>query len=57
MLTAVGSPSPARHVRSLVAWFDGLMFACVAGSYHADVPSLDEVREGLRELVEGMLGG
>ncbi|MGI5199679.1 TetR/AcrR family transcriptional regulator [Streptomyces sp. CA-288835] len=57
MLTAVGSPSPARHVRSLVAWFDGLMFACVAGSYHAEVPSLDEVREGLRELLEGMLGG
>ncbi|MFE9642592.1 TetR/AcrR family transcriptional regulator [Streptomyces sp. NPDC006365] len=57
MLTAVGSQSPAGHVRSLVAWSDGLMFACVAGSYHAEVPSLDEVREGLRELMAGMLGG
>ncbi|GAA2636284.1 TetR/AcrR family transcriptional regulator [Streptomyces vastus] len=56
MLAAVGSPSPARHVRSLVAWSDGLMFACAAGSYHAEEPSLDEVREGLRELLAGMLG-
>ncbi|WP_328846762.1 TetR/AcrR family transcriptional regulator [Streptomyces sp. NBC_00258] len=55
MLTAAGSRDPARHVLSLVAWADGLMFSCAAGSYHADVPSLGEVRAGLREVLEGML--
>lgn len=57
MVTAMGSKDPARHVLSLVAWADGLMFSCVAGSFNAEVPSLDEVRAGLRELLRGMLGG
>jgi DNA-binding transcriptional regulator YbjK len=56
LLTAVGSPDPARHVLSLVAWADGLMFSCVAGTFNAEVPELDEVRAGLRELLTGMLG-
>ncbi|ANP53745.1 DNA-binding transcriptional regulator YbjK [Streptomyces griseochromogenes] len=56
MLTAVGSTDPARHVLSLVAWADGLMFSCAAGSFSAEVPSLEEVRRGLRELLAGMLG-
>ncbi|MFE1884628.1 TetR/AcrR family transcriptional regulator [Streptomyces diastatochromogenes] len=56
MLTAVGSTDPARHVLSLVAWADGLMFSCAAGSFSAEVPSLEEVRKGLRELLTGMLG-
>ncbi|MFF4548838.1 TetR/AcrR family transcriptional regulator [Streptomyces sp. NPDC001435] len=56
LLTAVGSPDPARHVLSLVAWADGLMFSCVAGTFNAEVPDLDEVRAGLRELLRGMLG-
>ncbi|MFJ8192893.1 TetR/AcrR family transcriptional regulator [Streptomyces sp. NPDC096094] len=57
LVTAMGSASPARHVLSLVAWADGLMFSCVAGSFHAEVPSFDEVRAGLREVLDGMLGG
>ena len=56
LVTAMGSADPARHVLSLVAWADGLMFSCVAGAFHARVPGLDEVRAGLRELLEGMLG-
>ncbi|MEU5591342.1 TetR/AcrR family transcriptional regulator [Streptomyces sp. NPDC020298] len=56
MLTAVGSTDPARHVLSLVGWADGLMFSCVAGSFNAEVPSLAEVRAGVRELLRGMLG-
>ncbi|WP_221358471.1 TetR/AcrR family transcriptional regulator [Streptomyces beigongshangae] len=55
LLTAAGSPDPARHVLSLAAWADGLMFSCAAGAYHADVPSLDDVRTGLRELLGAML--
>lgn len=57
LVTGVGSTDPARHTLSLIAWADGLMFSCVAGSFGADVPSLEEVRAGLRELLEGMLGG
>jgi DNA-binding transcriptional regulator YbjK len=55
LLTALGSADPARHMLSLVAWLDGLMFSCVAGTFTAEMPSLDEVRAGLRELLDGML--
>ncbi|GAA2765565.1 TetR/AcrR family transcriptional regulator [Streptomyces paradoxus] len=57
LVTGLGSTDPARHTLSLIAWADGLMFSCVAGSFGAEVPSLEEVRAGLRELLEGMLGG
>ncbi|MER7054137.1 TetR/AcrR family transcriptional regulator [Streptomyces sp. NPDC000351] len=57
LVTAMGSADPARHVLSLVAWADGLMFSCVAGTFHAEVPGLEEVRAGLREILDGMLDG
>ncbi|MGW1168236.1 TetR/AcrR family transcriptional regulator [Streptomyces sp. NPDC001153] len=56
MLAAVGSPDPARHVLSLVAWADGLMFSCAAGSFSAEQPGLEEIRTGLRALLAGLLG-
>ncbi|MGC0333395.1 AcrR family transcriptional regulator [Streptomyces sp. SAI-170] len=56
LVIAMGSTSPDRHVLSLVAWADGLMFSCVAGSFNAELPCLDDVRAGLRELLHGMLG-
>jgi DNA-binding transcriptional regulator YbjK len=56
LVTALGSTDPARHVLSLVAWAEGLMFACVAGSFHAEVPSPEQVRASLRELLEAMTG-
>ncbi|MDI3407527.1 TetR/AcrR family transcriptional regulator [Streptomyces cavernicola] len=56
MLRAVGSRDPRRHTLSLVAWSDGLMLSCTAGSYHAEVPSLDELRTGFREMLGGMVG-
>ncbi|MBA4866242.1 TetR/AcrR family transcriptional regulator [Streptomyces sp. PSKA54] len=56
LLRAAGSPDPERHTLSLVAWCDGLLFSCVAGSFHASVPSLEELRAGFRELLKGMLG-
>ncbi|MFJ9118395.1 hypothetical protein ACIRJO_22900 [Streptomyces sp. NPDC102394] len=40
-----------------VAWADGLVFSCVAGSFNAETPSPEQVRAGLRELLDGMLGG
>ncbi|WP_345942885.1 TetR/AcrR family transcriptional regulator [Streptomyces sp. SID486] len=56
MLAAAGSPDPARHVLSLVAWADGLMFSCAAGSFSTRVPDQAEIRTGLRELLRGLLG-
>ncbi|MFI8950482.1 TetR/AcrR family transcriptional regulator [Streptomyces sp. NPDC053750] len=56
LVTAMGSADPPRHVLSLVAWADGLMFSCVAGSFHAEAPGLQEVRASLRELLGGMAG-
>ncbi|TGA86110.1 TetR/AcrR family transcriptional regulator [Streptomyces sp. MZ04] len=56
MLRAAGSPDPERHTLALVAWTDGLLFSCVAGSYHATVPGEEELRAGFRELLRGMLG-
>ncbi|MDH6223778.1 MULTISPECIES: TetR/AcrR family transcriptional regulator [Streptomyces] len=56
LLAGLGSPDPARHALSMVAWADGLMFSCAAGSYHSAPPDLDALRQGLRELFRGMLG-
>ncbi|MFD4263013.1 TetR/AcrR family transcriptional regulator [Streptomyces sp. NPDC058534] len=57
LVNEMGSADPDRHVLSLVAWADGLMFSCVAGGFHAEVPGLQDVRSGLREILDGMLGG
>ncbi|MFD3534901.1 TetR/AcrR family transcriptional regulator [Streptomyces sp. NPDC058664] len=56
MTTAAGSKEPERHALSLIAWCEGLMFSCAAGSFHAAVPSLAELRTGFEELLRGMLG-
>ncbi|WP_055601029.1 TetR/AcrR family transcriptional regulator [Streptomyces aureus] len=57
MTAAAGSPEPERHALSLIAWCEGLMFSCAAGSFHASVPSRAELRTGFDELLRGMLGG
>ncbi|KES05940.1 TetR family transcriptional regulator [Streptomyces toyocaensis] len=56
LVTGLGSGDPERHALSLIAWADGLMFSCVAGSFSTRVPGLAEVRADLRELLAGMLG-
>ncbi|WP_326664667.1 TetR/AcrR family transcriptional regulator [Streptomyces sp. NBC_00385] len=56
LMAAVGSPQPERHALSLVAWCEGLMFSCAAGSYHRSVPTEAELRTGFGELLRGMLG-
>ncbi|MEU1334766.1 TetR/AcrR family transcriptional regulator [Streptomyces sp. NPDC005865] len=55
LLRAAGSAAPELHTLSLVAWCDGLMFSCVAGSYHSTVPTREELRRGVGELLRGML--
>ncbi|MFD5181701.1 TetR/AcrR family transcriptional regulator [Streptomyces sp. NPDC058372] len=54
LMRALGSADPERHTLSLIAWCDGLMFTCIAGSYHASVPELAELRRGFAELFAGM---
>lgn len=56
LMTAAGSAEPDRHALSLVAWCEGLMFSCAAGSYHRSVPTEEELRTGFTELLYGMLG-
>ncbi|MGD6750520.1 TetR/AcrR family transcriptional regulator [Streptomyces sp. BH105] len=55
LLRAAGSTAPERHTLSLVAWTEGMMFSCVAGSFHAKPPTLTELRDGYRELLNGIL--
>ncbi|MEL5953856.1 TetR/AcrR family transcriptional regulator [Streptomyces sp. CLV115] len=56
LMTAAGSAEPERHTLSLVAWCEGLMFSCAAGSFSRSVPSEEELRTGFAELLSGMLG-
>ncbi|MER6915841.1 TetR family transcriptional regulator [Streptomyces sp. NPDC000594] len=56
LLRTAGSTDPERHALSLIAWAEGIMFTCAAGSYHAEPPSPAELRTGLTELLRGMLG-
>ncbi|MFE7466090.1 TetR/AcrR family transcriptional regulator [Streptomyces sp. NPDC057499] len=56
VMTAAGSAEPERHTLSLVAWCEGLMFSCAAGSFHRSVPGEAELRAGFTELLNGMLG-
>ncbi|WP_030544712.1 TetR/AcrR family transcriptional regulator [Streptomyces albus] len=55
MLAAAGSRAPRRHALSLVAWCDGILFSCTAGSFHTTRPDREELRESIRELLGGML--
>ncbi|MFD7014107.1 TetR/AcrR family transcriptional regulator [Streptomyces sp. NPDC059928] len=55
LMNAAGSRAPERHALSLISWSEGLMFSCVAGSYHDEVPAEAEIRRGFTELLRGML--
>ncbi|MGA5561115.1 TetR/AcrR family transcriptional regulator [Streptomyces platensis] len=57
MLAAAGSAEPERHAMSTVAWCDGILFSCIAGQFHAAVPSRAALRTSCAELLDGMLRG
>ncbi|MCA6092683.1 TetR family transcriptional regulator [Streptomyces sp. SCA3-4] len=57
LMAAAGSTEPERHALTLLAWSEGLMFSCTAGSFHAEVPDRAQFRAGFTELLRGMLGG
>ncbi|MFI7448885.1 TetR/AcrR family transcriptional regulator [Nonomuraea sp. NPDC049714] len=55
LLAAAGSTDPVRHARQVVAFGEGIMFDAIAGA--GTEPTLDELREAVRELLAGMLQG
>ncbi|MFF4249237.1 TetR/AcrR family transcriptional regulator [Streptomyces sp. NPDC001822] len=55
LMAAAGSSEPERHALSVVAWAEGMMFACAAGSYHRAVPTEAQLAVGCGELLRGML--
>lgn len=54
-LRALGSPDPQRHSRSMIAWAEGMVLDSLAGSGSAELPSYDELRTGVDELMDAML--
>ncbi|KPC78054.1 MULTISPECIES: TetR/AcrR family transcriptional regulator [Streptomyces] len=56
LMAAAGSAEPERHALSVVAWAEGMMFACAVGSYHRAVPTEAQLATGCAELLRGMLG-
>ncbi|MFI1205490.1 TetR/AcrR family transcriptional regulator [Streptomyces sp. NPDC020883] len=57
LLRAAGSRAPERQALALVAWCDGVLFSCVAGQFHAEVPTREALRASCAELLDGMLRG
>ncbi|WP_256106425.1 TetR/AcrR family transcriptional regulator [Streptomyces sp. ODS05-4] len=55
LMRGAGSADPERHTVSLVAWAEGMMFACAVGSFHPAVPDLAGIRAGVAELLHGLL--
>ncbi|MGW6056212.1 TetR/AcrR family transcriptional regulator [Streptomyces sp. NPDC055189] len=55
LMRTMGSPEPERHALSLVAWSEGLLFTCAAGTHAAPAPDEQTLRTGVRELLRGML--
>ncbi|MGI5350958.1 TetR/AcrR family transcriptional regulator [Streptomyces sp. CA-250714] len=55
MLGAAGSTAPDRHALSLLAWCDGILFTCTAGTFNAAAPTEEELRTSLQEMLTGML--
>jgi len=56
LLVELGSPEPARHTRSLIAWCDGLLFDSVAGAGAARAPEVRELERSAAEFLRGLLG-
>jgi len=48
-------PVEKKLTLSLLAWCDGTLFTCTAGSFNAAVPTEEELRVSLREILSGML--
>lgn len=57
LLAEAGSADPERHARMLVAWAEGVMFDTIAGAGGTHVPTRDELRASMAELLAAILPG
>ncbi|PRX95408.1 TetR family transcriptional regulator [Allonocardiopsis opalescens] len=57
VLTRAGSPEPARHARTAIAWTDGLIFDSLVGGGAASPPTREELRCAATEMLAGLLDG
>ncbi|GGV55859.1 hypothetical protein GCM10010277_56490 [Streptomyces longisporoflavus] len=55
LMRTLGSPDPERHALSLVAWCEGLLFSCAAGSPRTPPPDEKALRRNVGDLLRGML--
>ncbi|MBB4932372.1 DNA-binding transcriptional regulator YbjK [Lipingzhangella halophila] len=55
LMRELGSPEPARHARTVIAWMEGMAFDSLAGSGAAAPPSRSELHEGAAELLRALL--
>lgn len=56
LLSMAGSADPPRHARLLIAWCEGVQFDSIAGAGSGSPPDLQELTDGLRDLIRGMIG-
>ena len=56
LLAAAGSAHPERDAWTLIAWVEGTAFYALAGAGGAAVPSLDELRAQVTNLLAGLCG-
>ena len=56
LLAAAGSAHPERDAWTLIAWVEGTAFYALAGAGGAAVPSLDELRTQVTNLLAGLCG-
>ena len=55
MLGRAGSADPPRHARLLIAWCEGIQFDSIAGAGSDSPPDLQELTDGLHDLIRGMI--
>ncbi len=55
LLIVLGSARPERHARMVISWVEGAMFYSLAGTGWRDIPSEDQLRAELTELLATLL--
>ncbi|MQA10638.1 MAG: TetR/AcrR family transcriptional regulator [Pseudonocardiaceae bacterium] len=55
LLMSAGSVEPERQARALISFCEGILFDSIAGLNHDNPPGAEELRDGVRELLNGML--
>lgn len=54
VLTAAGSPDPARHTTLLIAWLDGTIFDALAGTGSLSPPTLSSLTLSAQDVLSAL---